>query len=101
MKAIKKIAEQIRAELDGAKSYAMDAMAYKDNDRALGDVYAKMAEAKLGNVDTLHAQATRMIKAVDGQRDVPSAMRAVWSWEHEHMIEAVAHVRQLLAMYKG
>ena len=39
MKAIKKIAEQIRAELDGAKSYAMDAMAYKDYGRALGDVY--------------------------------------------------------------
>lgn len=103
MKLIKTIVEDIKEETSGAEHYAKLATQYKDEDKALAENYAKMAEAELGHVNALHAQVVRIIKdwkATSG-KEVPAAMQAVWDWEHEQMVDKVTGIKMLLSMYRG
>lgn len=102
MKAIKHIVEDIQEELEGAEHYAKLATQYKDTDKALADMYVKLAEVELGHVNLLHDQAVRIMKEYKASgKESPDAMQAVWDWEHEKAIDTTAMVKQLIAMYKG
>lgn len=102
MKQIKEIVEHIEDELEGAEGYAKAAALYRDRDKALCDMYRRLAMAEMEHVTELHKQAVRLI---EDQRkagaEVPPAMQAVWDWEHGKQIDASARVRALLASYKG
>lgn len=101
MKVIKQLVGDIREEMEGAEHYAKLATKYKIDDRALADNYAKMAEAELGHVDSLHAQAVRLIKEQKASGvETPAAMQAVWDWEHEKMVDTVTRIKTMLNMYK-
>ena len=102
MKQIKTIIKDIKEEISGATHYAKLATQYKDTDKALADAYYSMANQELAHVDLLHAQAVRMIKAYQATgKEVPSAMQAVWDFEHEMRVDDLAKVKTLLSMYKG
>ena len=102
MKIIKNIVENIREEMEGAEHYAKLATQYKDEDRALADTYCKLADAELSHVDALHSQAVRLIRDQKEKGvEVPAAMQAVWDWEHEKMVDGVARIKAMIAMYKG
>lgn len=102
MKKIKRIAERIREELEDSESYAKDALKYKDSDRDLAQTVAGLAKQELTHSELLHEQAVRLIKEQQEKGITPpAAMQAVWDWEHEHMIEKTAHVKQLLEMFRG
>lgn len=102
MKIIKHIVEDIREEMQGAEHYAKLATQYKDEDRTLSDNYAKMAEAELGHVNSLHDQAVRLIKEQKASGvETPASMQAVWDWEHGKMIDTVARIKTMLNMYRG
>lgn len=75
----------------------------KDEVKALAENYAKMAEAELGHVNALHAQAVRVIKdwRTYSGKEPPAAMQAVFDYEHDNMIEKVARIKTLLSMYRG
>ena len=78
----------IRAELQDAEQYAMQAAVVHDDDRQLSETYAKLASDELDHVQRLHECAVRLIKAYkETGREVPTAMQAVWDWEHEAMVE--------------
>ena len=99
MKEIKHIVENIREELEGAEHYAKVAAKIKSDNPTDASVYAEMARQELGHVDNLHKMAVR---AIEKQRAtgamVPPSMQAVWDWEHEMMMDKVAHIKTLLAM---
>lgn len=102
MKVIKEIVEQIEDEICGADKYASMATQYKDEDKALADTYAKLAETELQHVDLLHAQAVRIIKAWQAKgNEVPPAMEAVYDYTHQKSIDHVARVKTLVNMYYG
>ena len=63
MKMIAEIVEDIREELDSAEHYAKKATQCKGMDDRLASMYATMSAQELAHVDTLHAQAVRLIKA--------------------------------------
>ena len=103
MKIIKHLVEENEEELDGAEHYAEKATKYKDEDRELADVYAKLANVELDHVNTLHSQVVRIIKewkAKSGE-EPPAAMMAVWDYEHGRATDKAAKVKTLLDMYKG
>lgn len=103
MKIIKCLVEQIEDETESAEEYAKKATEYKDEDRELADVYAKMANTELDHVDALHGQVVRIIKewkAKTGE-EPPTAMQAVWDYEHSRAIDKVAKIKTLLSMYRG
>ena len=99
MKEIKHIVENIREELEGAEHYAKVAAKLKSDNPTDSSVYADMARQELGHVDALHKMAVR---AIEKQRAtgamVPTSMQAVWDWEHEMMMDRVAHIKTLLSM---
>lgn len=102
MKILAEMIESIREELEGAEHYAKLATQYKDEDRELADVYAKLANVELEHVDALHGQAVRMIKAQKAAGvETPTAMQAVWDWEHGKMIDTQARIKIMLTMYRG
>ena len=99
MKEIKHIVEDIREELEGAEHYAKVAAKLKTEDPTNASIYADMARQELGHVDNLHKMAVR---AIDKQKAAgvvpPASMQAVWDWEHEMMMDKVAHIKTLLSM---
>lgn len=98
MKEIKMLAGHIREEMNDAETYAKLALKYRDDDRNLSQTFEKLAEQELDHADMLHAQATRLIKERKENGETPPvAMSAVWSWEHENMMDCVARVKVLLA----
>ena len=102
MKIIKHLVEDIEEELEGSEHYAKLATQYKDEDRELADVYAKLANVELEHVVALHGQAVRMIKAQKASGvETPAAMQAVWDWEHGKMIDTEARIKTMLTMYRG
>lgn len=102
MKVIKEIVELIEEEASGAEEYAKMAMQYKDEDKALADTYAKLAETELQHVDLLHAQVVRIIKAWEAKgNQVPKEMKFVYDYMHEKNIDHVARVKSLVNMYYG
>lgn len=98
MKTIKHLVKDISEELEGAEHYAKMATQYKYNDKALADVYAKLAGIELEHVDVLHSQAVRLIKA--STEPAPASMQAVWDWEHEKMVDTEARIKTMLSMYR-
>lgn len=102
MKLIKELVCDIHDELEGAEHYAKKAALYKDTEKAVADNYARMAEAELGHVNSLHEQAVRIIKDYRAAgNEPPTAMQAVWDYEHEQQIDKVASVKMLLSMYRS
>ncbi len=98
MKEIKMLAGHIREEMNDAETYAKLALRYKDDDRSLSQTFEKLAEQELDHADMLHAQASRLIKERKENGETPPvAMSAVWSWEHENMMDCVARVKVLLS----
>lgn len=96
MKIIRILIENICDELDGAEKYARLFTQFKDTDHAISDVFARLAEMELSHVTTLHDQATKIIKENKAE-ETPEAMRIVWNWEHEKMIDRIARIKMLLA----
>ena len=102
MKTIKILVEQIEDEACSAEEYAKKAMQYKDEDKALADTFAKLAETELQHVDLLHAQVVRIIKAWEAKGNTaPPEMKAVYDYTHQKSIDHVARVKILINMYYG
>lgn len=98
MEEIKMLAGHIREEMNDAETYAKLALKYRDDDRNLSQTFEKLAEQELDHADMLHAQASRLIKERKENGETPPvAMSAVWSWEHENMMDCVARVKVLLS----
>lgn len=101
MKVIKEIVDQIEEEIDGAEKYASMATQYKDEDKALADTYAKLAETELQHVDLLHAQAVRIIKAWQAKgNETPKDMEVLYQWQHDREVQKVKEVKILLSLYR-
>lgn len=99
MKELKKIARQLRDELEVAEEYAQCAATLKETRPSDASSYAEMAKDELDHAETLHKMA---VKAIEKQRvageEAQPAMQAVWDWEHEQMIDRIGKVKALLAM---
>ena len=86
-------------ELDAAEHYAKHALRNKDEDKELGDVYERVARQELDHCEMFHAQAVRLIRE---HGEAPSeAMRAVWEYEHDKIMERDAEIRVKLGLYDG
>lgn len=102
MKKIQDIVKDIKGELHGAKHYAELANKYKDDDDSMSEMYAGISNQELGHVNTMHAQVVRIINDYRRKNgDPPAAMKAIWDWEHQQMVEEVAEVKRLLEIVRG
>lgn len=101
MREIKMLVKDIQRELEGAEHCAKIATQYKLENPELAAIYAKMGESKIMNVMEFHDQAEREIrKKEEAGISAPAAMKAVWDWEHEKMMDTMARVKMMLEVYR-
>lgn len=99
MQKIKCLVKDMTCELDAAEHYAKHALRNRDGDKELAETYARIARQELEHCEMFHAQAVRLIREYD--REPPEAMRAVWEYEHERIMEQEAGIRAKLNVYDG
>ncbi len=93
------VSKDMWRELDAAEHYVKHALRNKDEDKELGDVYERVARQELDHCEMFHAQAVRLIRE---HGEAPSeAMRAVWEYEHDKIMERDAEIRVKLGLYDG
>lgn len=102
MKEIKIIVGYIQDELKDAEKYAKQALYYKgENNKIMSELYAQLSREELSHMERLHDHAVKIISQYRSEHGAaPTAMQAVWDWEHEKMIEHTARIKHLLDMLK-
>ena len=58
-----------------------------------------MSRQELDHCEMFHAQAVRLIREHGGEPN--EAMRAIWEYEHEKLIERKMEIQIKLGMYEG
>lgn len=101
MKEIKELVSFIRAGIAEADRYASEALKHKEQYPSLAQTYNRIARERMENVNDLHKESAELIeKARKHGEDAPAAMEAIWSFEHQMMVDDAAQVRIKLEMYK-
>ena len=102
MREIMEVSKYIRKELKRAEEYAYEANKHKHEFPEMASQYYRAAHEHLDIVDELHAGAAKLIENAKRGGAVPTeAMRKMWDYEHEMLIESKADIVRLLDMYKG
>lgn len=102
MEIIKCLVENIRDEMHDAEKYAKLAMKYKAEYPEMADTFVTLSKQEVNHATMLHNHAERVIRNYrDENGDPPAAMMAVYDWEHEKMIDAMARTKALQDMVAG
>lgn len=102
MKIIKKIAEYIDDELEGAEDYIKCALKHKTDDPQLAKVFYDISVQEMHHVDMLHGEIVKMIEKHRREKgEPPAVMLAVWDYAHERHIEEAKEIKLLQAEYRG
>ena len=99
MKKIQCLVKDMGYELGAGEHYAKHALRNRDEDKELGDVYARVARQELEHCELFHAQAVRLIREYD--KEPPESMRSIWEYEHDRIMEREAMIRMKLGLYDG
>ena len=102
MRIIKKIAEDIEEELEGAEKYIKCALHHKADNPQLAKVFYEISTQEMHHVELLHAEVVKLIEAHKRESgDPPAAMIAVWDYLHEKHIEHSKEIKIMQAEYRG
>ena len=101
MKEIKKISEQIDAELEDAEKYLKCAMKYKESRPALADVYYDLSVAEMGHVTMLHEAGVKLINEYSASNPIPEGMQAVYDYLHERQIKWASKIKARQDEYRA
>lgn len=99
MRIIKDLSKRIKEELHDAEGYAKLALEHKMDQPELAEAYHRLAKDEIGHANLLHEKVVSMIRKASTEREVPPAMREIWAWQHEEIIEEEAETRRLVEMY--
>ena len=101
MKIIKELSGYIDEEIDGAKTYAENALKYKEENPDLAKMFYNMSIQEMDHMAELHKHVVDVIQRYrKEQGEPPAPMMAVYEYLHERQIKAAAEVKALQAMYK-
>lgn len=101
MVIIQDITKTIKKQLKLAKKCAKLALHYKAENKAVADMFAKMTDNCLVQVNTMHDAVTKIIKDYQAKGNTPPAdMMAFWKMQHDEMINETAEIKRYTEMYK-
>lgn len=101
MELIKKLAEMIDEELEGAEEYAKCALKHRETNPELAQTFYTMSAEEMQHVDRLHKQVVRIIDMYRREHgDPPAAMQAIYDYVHERQIERANKVIMMHAQFK-
>lgn len=102
MKIIKKLADFISDELEGAEDYIECALLKKEEYPQLAKVLYDMSMQEMHHVEMLHAEVVKMIEKHRQEKgEPPAAMLAVWDYIHEKQIEESKEIKMLQAEFRN
>lgn len=102
MRIIKVIVERIKHEVKEADIYINKAILYKSEYPKMSDVFCKIGEDKLKNINMLHELVVSFINEYRSKKEEPpAAMMAIWEYEHKNMIDEIAELKVKLSMYRS
>ena len=100
MKVIKCLIESMYMELEAAECYYHKAVKYKEDYPQLASTYIEIANQELQHCDKFHAQAvTQITKYKQTSEEVPEAMKAVWDYEHQCIVEDYDELRYKISKF--
>lgn len=101
MKTLTDLIEKADDTLEEIEWYSEKAMCLRTEHKALADVYIKIAEMHISIYNMLHE---RMVALIEEEKrkgvEIPSAMKAVWEYEHEKLIKEFSEAKYLVEEYK-
>lgn len=101
MKIIKELTEMIEEELEGALSYAKEAVDLKESEPAIASTFYEIANQEMRHVEILHDRVAETIrKHREKHGEPPAPMMAVYEYLHKKHIENAAEVKRFLEMYR-
>ena len=101
MTLIKKIADMIEEELEGAEHYAKCAVKYKDEHPTLAKTFYDISTDEMRHVGLLHGEVVAIIEEHRRTHgEPPASMLAIWDYLHEKHIEKSNKVRMLQSQYR-
>lgn len=102
MTLIKKIADMIEDELEGAEHYAKCAVKYKDEHPTLAKTFYDISTDEMRHVGLLHGEVVAIIEEHRRTHgEPPASMLAIWDYLHEKHIDKSNEVRMLQSQYRG
>ena len=102
MTLIKKIADMIEEELEGAEHYAKCAVKYKDENPTLAKTFYDISTDEMRHVGLLHGEVVAIIEEHRRTHgEPPASMLAIWDYLHEKHIDKSNEVRMLQSQYRG
>lgn len=102
MKIIKKLADLINDELEGAEEYIKCALLHKEDNPSLAKVFYDISMQEMHHVEMLHAEIVKMIEKHRQEKgEPPAVMLAVWEYAHEKHIEESKEIKLLQAEYRN
>lgn len=103
MKIIKKLCDLIDEEIHDGKKYAKLALAHKDDDVALAEMFYNLSLEEMKHMNTLHNAVVKVINNVKAeQKDNPKieGMQTIYDLLHERSINKAKEVQILQSMYR-
>lgn len=100
MRLIKELSEHIKDEANDVCEYAKLAVRLKAEGRPnAAQLFAEIAKQEANHADKIHELAVKEVSAArSGDIDVPVGMEQIWQWEHDELMDRMAHAREMLAM---
>lgn len=100
MKEIKKISEQIDAELEDAEKYLKCAYKHKEDNPILADMYYNLSVAEMEHVTILHEASVKLINDYSAKGTIPEGMQAVYDYLHDRHIKWARKIKSRQDEYK-
>ncbi len=101
MKTLTDLIEKADDTLEEIEWYSEKAMCLRAEQKALADVYIKIAETHINIYNMLHE---RMIALIEEEKrksiEIPAVMTTIWEYEHEKLIKEFAEAKILIEEYK-
>ena len=102
MKKIEQLSDHIKEEIEDAEEYIREAMACKDDDKTVADLYATLAGEELKHMEMLHTQVVKEIETYRKEKGEPPAdMLARYEILHKIHTGDAMKVRLMIKLYKG
>lgn len=99
MRIIKKMAEQMKAEIADAKEYAKLATHYRQEHPTVAKNYYDMANDELRHADMLHMEVVKLIERQKAMEPPPLVMLELWEYEHKEYVEEYGIAKNMIALY--
>ena len=101
MRIIKKMANQMKEEIAGAKEYAKLATHYKTEQPTLAKVYYDAANDELKHADWFHSEVVKLIEKQRAIEPPPPVMLELWEYEHKEYVEEYGIAKNMIALYSN